>query len=100
MKNKWVDRNFNFEFIFSIYPEFIHRVKATPNILDSLIKSIPHDLVTIKKNNEWSFQENVGHLITVNNLFIGRWVDYESDATSLRPAGVSGTGTNKDNYNS
>lgn len=100
MKTKWVERKFNFEFDFSIYPEFIKRLKATPNILDSLIKSIPLGLHKIRRNNEWSIQENVGHLITVDDLFIGRLDDYESNAKSLKPADVSGAGTNKENYNS
>jgi hypothetical protein len=100
MRNKWVDRKFNFEFDFSIYPEFIQRLKATPDILESIIKLIARDLLTIKKNNEWSIQENVGHFITVDDLFIGRLDDYESDAASLRPADVSGDRTNKENYNS
>jgi len=100
MKNKWVDREFNFEFDCSIYPEFIQRLNETPDILDSLIKLIPYNLLKIKKNNEWSIQENVGHLITVDDLFIGRLDDYQSDAASLKPADVSGSGTNKENYNS
>ena len=58
-------------------------------------KSIPQDLLKIKKKNEWSIQENVGHLITVDDLFIGRLVDYESGAKSLRPADVYGKATNK-----
>jgi hypothetical protein len=99
MKNKWVDRKFNFEFDFSLYPEFIQRLMATPDILVSLIAPIPEDLLKIKENHEWSIQENVGHLITVDDLFIGRLDDYESGATELRPADVSGTGTNKANYN-
>ena len=100
MKNKWVDRKFDFEFNFSIYPEFIQRLRVTPNILDSLIASIPQDLLKIKKNQEWSIQENVGHLITVDGIFNGRLDDYESGATSLRPADVFGSVTNKAKYNS
>jgi uncharacterized damage-inducible protein DinB len=100
MKNKWVDRKFDFEFNFSIYPEFIQRLRAMPDTLESLIASIPQDLHKIKINQEWSIQENVGHLITVDALFIGRLEDYESGAKSLRPADVSGSRTNKENYNS
>ena len=100
MKNKWVDRKFDFKFNFSIYPEFIQRLRATPDILESLISSIPQNLLKIKISQEWSIQENVGHLITVDELFIGRLEDYESGATSLQPADVSGSRTNKANYNS
>ncbi len=100
MKNKWVDRKFNFEFDSSHYPEFIERLMATPSVLESFITPIPSDFLKIKANHEWSIQENVGHLITVDDLFIDRLDDYESCAKSLRPADVSGTRTNNANYNS
>ena len=100
MKNKWVDRSFDFEFNFSLYPEFVERLTATPVILEPLILPIPRNLLIIKRDDAWSIQENVGHLISSEDLFIGRLDDYESGAESLRPADVSGTGTNKANYNS
>jgi uncharacterized damage-inducible protein DinB len=100
MKKKWVDREFNFKFDVSLYPEFIERLEVTPFVLASLITPIPEDFLRVKENKEWSIQENVGHLITVDDLFIGRLDDYESGADSLRPADVSGAGTNEANYNS
>ena len=100
MKNKWVDRKFNFGFNYSHYPEFIERLMATPSILESIITPIPGDFLKIKENDSWSIQENVGHLITADALFIGRLDDYELGAKSLRPADVTGTRTNEANYNS
>lgn len=100
MKNKWVDRKFDFGFDYSHYPEFIERLMATSSILESIITPIPDDFLKIKENDRWSIQENVGHLITADDLFIGRLDDYESGAKSLRPADVSGTRTNDANYNS
>ena len=100
MKNKWVDRNFDFGFDYSHYPEFIERLMATPSILESIITPIPGDFLKIKENDKWSIQENVGHLITADDLFVGRLDDYESGTKSLRPADVSGTRTNDENYNS
>ena len=99
MKNKWVERNFDFEFDFSIYPEFIDRLMATPVILESIIAPIPRDFLRIKENNEWSILENVGHLITVDDLFNGRLDDFEAGADSLRPADMTGNRTNEANYN-
>ena len=78
IKEKWVDRKFDFNFDCSIYPNFISRLEATPDLLDFLILSIPGEYYIIKDDNDWSIQENVGHLITVDDLFIGRLDDYES----------------------
>jgi len=99
MKNKWVDRTFNFEFGYSIYPEFIERLMATPIIIETILTPIPADFLRFKQNDEWSIQENVGHLITVDDLFSARVDDYESGAESLRAADVSGARTDKANYN-
>ena len=99
IKEKWVDRKFDFNFDCSIYPNFISRLEATPDLLDFLILSIPGEYYIIKDDNDWSIQENVGHLITVDDLFIGRLDDYESGVLELRPADVSGSRTNKVIYN-
>jgi uncharacterized damage-inducible protein DinB len=99
-KDTWVDRTFDFDFDFTTYPKFIERLETTPNMLDLLILSIPENIYTVKHGKEWSIQENVGHLLTVDDLFIGRLDDYENGASELRPADVSGARTDRANYNS
>ena len=99
MKDQWVERTFNFEFDFAHYPEFIERLMATPFSLELLIQPIPGNLLKIRKNNAWSIQENVGHLILTDDLFIGRLDDYESGTKSLRPADVSGRRTDEAKFN-
>ena len=94
----WVDREFDFNFDFEFYSKFIERLEATPHILDLLIFSIPEKYYTVKNGNQWSIQENVGHLITVDELFSGRLDDYDSGTSELRPADVSGTRTDRKNY--
>jgi len=100
MENKWVERKFEFDFDFKIYPNFIERLAATPDLLDILILSIPKKFYKIKNGKEWSIQENVGHLVSVDDLFIGRLDDYEKGASELRPADVSGARTEKEDFNS
>ena len=99
MKNLWINRKFDFEFDYMHYPEFIERLMATPSILKSILKPIPSSFLKIKDNDKWSIQENVGHLITTDELFNARLDDYEAGAKSLKPADVSGTRTNDANYN-
>lgn len=100
-KNKiWVERKFEFDFPATDYPKLIDRLKSTPETLKSLLKNIHQELLTKKVDQQWSVQENVGHLLTVDDLFIGRLDDYENELDELRPADVSGNRTNKANYNS
>ena len=100
MEKSWVERKFDFDFDFKIYLNFIERLAATPDVLDILILSIPEKYYQIKNGKEWSIQENVGHLLSVDDLFMGRLDDYERGASELRPADVSGTRTEKEDFNS
>ena len=100
MFNKWADRSFDFDYDFSLYPKFISRLNETPTILKSLITNIPERIFKIKHENEWTIQENVGHLISVDYLFVARLDEYEAGEDRLSPADMSGSSTSKENYNS
>jgi len=100
MTNKWVDRVFEFDFPVTAYPGLMQRLRETPDRLETIIRSIPQKLLTIKDSGRWSIQENAGHLLTVEELFAGRLSDYENKKAVLRPADVSGSRTNQMNYNS
>ena len=99
MKQKWVERKFEFDFQASEYVGFIESLKQTPDKVIILIESIPNILLTKRENDAWSIQENVGHLLSVDSLFIGRLDDYLAKAQVLRAADVSGDRTNRANYN-
>ena len=95
----WIDRRFKFNFPVSIYPELIKRLYSTPSRLEALISEIPPEILTIKRFNKWSIQENIGHLLTVESLFAGRLDDYIAGAAELRPAQVNGRRTDCAEYN-
>jgi len=96
---KWIDRKFEFDFPVDVYPELIERLDSTPNSLKALIMDLPRQVLTQKFLGNWSIQENAGHLITVENLFLGRLDDYEAGSKELRPAKVDGSRTNAAVYN-
>lgn len=97
---KWIDRNFEFDFDASNYHQLIDRIRETPSRLESLLRSLSTEMLVRKDGNNWSIQENAGHLFTVDDLFIGRLDDYENNLEKLRPADMSGKGTYQANYNS
>ena len=97
---KWIDRKFDFDFPASIYPDLIKRLETTPLRLETLVKEIPPDILTVQPSHKWSIQENVGHLLTVDGLFAGRLDDYAAGAAELRPAKVDGSRTDQAVYNS
>ncbi len=100
MKQKWVKRKFEFDFPASEYVHFLDFLKQTPAKLEAIIKSTPKEFLTKRESDTWSIQENAGHLLTVDSLFVGRLDDYLANAEILRAADVSGGRTNRADYNS
>jgi len=98
-KKKWVEREFAFDFPETVYPELIGRLRLTPSRLEELVSSLPGDVLVRPDGESWSIQENAGHLLDVDSLFIGRLDDYESGAKILRPADMTGRRTTEARYN-
>ena len=62
---------------------------------------MPVESLTVKPpGGGWSIQENVGHLISVEELHLGRLEDYDAGAEVLRPADMKNTRTVEADYNS
>ena len=99
MKQKWVKRKFEFDFPAAEYIDFLQFLKQTPAKVEALIKSTPKEFLTKKDGDDWSIQENSGHLLSADSLFVGRLDDYLANAEVLRAADVSGTRTNRADYN-
>jgi len=97
---KWEDRKFDFNFPESIYPELIVRLNSTFSRIQSIIENTSNDELIKRKDDKWSIQENIGHLLVVDDLFIGRLEDYENGVSPLRPADLSGKNTDDANFNS
>lgn len=98
MNQKWIDRKFEFDFDASIYPELIGRLRKTPGRLEILIKSVRKDLLKKRFNDDWSIQENAGHLFSADELFYGRLDDYLNGLKTLRAADVTGKRTDRMNF--
>ncbi len=100
LKEKWVERKFIFDFPAIKYSNFILRLKQTPSRLESIVKQISKEILIRRDGNSWSIQENVGHLLKVEDLSIGRLEDYQNNLITLRAADVTGSRTDKEDYNS
>jgi hypothetical protein len=98
-QTKWFDRKFEFGFSQNIFPSIIERLRGTPGRLEEKVKSISNDLATVKLNGAWSIKENIGHLIDLEPLWVGRLEDILSKKTDLRAADLMNTKTNEANHN-
>ena len=96
---RWVDRKFNFDFEEGMFPAIVGRLKGTPARLEDLVAGFPAELLTKKLKETWSIQEQVGHLLDLEPLHIGRLDDFLESADRLRPADMSNQKTHEAHHN-
>jgi uncharacterized damage-inducible protein DinB len=98
-KESWLEKEFDFDFPASKYVEFLQFLRETPSKIEILVRNLPKEVITCREGDSWSIQENVGHFLTVESLFLGRLDDYEKDSSVLRPARFEENPTDKANFN-
>jgi uncharacterized damage-inducible protein DinB len=95
----WIERRFAFDFPPEHAPEILERLRGTPARIEERVGALPAALRTRPDGEKWSIQEHAGHLITVEQLFLGRLDDYAAGLPTLRPAEMSGQATFAAAYN-
>ena len=98
-KENWLEKQFDFDFPVSKYVEFLQFLRETPVKLDVLSKNLPKETLTRRDGDSWSIQENAGHFLATESLFLGRLDDYKNDAPVLRPARFEDNPTDQANFN-
>jgi uncharacterized damage-inducible protein DinB len=98
-QTKWFDRKFDFGFTQNIFPSIIERLRGTPARLEEKLKNVSNDHTIIKHNGSWSIKENIGHLIDLEPLWVGRLEDILEGKTDLRAADLANTKTTEANHN-
>jgi uncharacterized damage-inducible protein DinB len=96
---KWFDRKFDFSNEQNIFPSIIERLEKTPLILDEKIKNISNKYLIHKKNDKWSIQENIGHLIDLETIWQGRLKDILNNKLELRSADLKNRKTDLAEHN-
>lgn len=87
-----LNRNLSFEGI-------MERLAGTPLRLSDKIAAIPEHLFTTRVEDAWSIQEQVGHLLDLEPLWLGRVHDFKEDLEMLRPADLSNRKTHEAGHN-
>lgn len=96
---KWVERKFNFDFPVGLFPTILERLRGTPARIEELVAGLSRDILTTQGSDGWTIQQNAGHLLDVEALWMGRTDDFASGLETLRPADMSNTKTEKADHN-
>jgi len=96
---KWFERKFDLSFPVQLYPNVHIRLQGTPVRLEELLGTIPHDILTRKPGQGWSAQENAGHLLDLESLWLARVEDYLTGTETLSAADLTNRKTEDAGHN-
>ena len=89
---RWFDRRWTFDFPVENHEDVLERLRGTPARLEERFAgSTPHQR-TRREGETWSAQENAGHLLDVEDLWIARTSELLAGATELRAADPQSSG--------
>jgi uncharacterized damage-inducible protein DinB len=96
---KWVGRIFDFDFPVEESSRLLERLRSTPDELETLASSLPREVLVTRDGESWTIQENAGHLMDLEPLFLGRLDDYAAGLETLRPADMTNAKTYSARHN-
>ncbi len=96
---KWFERSFPSNTPAWMFPSLLERLRGTPARLEERIASIPSQHRTVKLENKWSIQENLGHLLDLEPLWSNRIDDILLGHEKLRPTDLANQATDLANHN-
>jgi uncharacterized damage-inducible protein DinB len=71
-REKWFERSFDFNVPVDRFPSLLERLRGTPARLEERMRSLRPDVLTRTHNGKWSAQENAGHLLDLEPLWLRR----------------------------
>jgi len=98
-RQKWFDKKFRFELSQDDYESILSKLNEIPEKIFNLVSSLPAAILTKKVDDGWSIQENVGHLIDLEELHTGRIDDFIAGKETLRSADLNNKKTDEANHN-
>jgi uncharacterized damage-inducible protein DinB len=95
----WFSRPFNFDLPLWMYPNIVERLRGTPARVEDRIAHLPAKILTSRLNERWSIQENAGHLLDLESLWLGRVEDFIQHLPRLRAADLGNRKTYEADHN-
>lgn len=96
---RWFDRQFDSNTGSKYFDEFLKRLEHFPAVLNELLKSCPIEVSTRKIEDKWSVNENIGHLILLEDLWRIRFRDIKEGKPDISPADLNNTATDESSFN-
>ena len=98
-RTEWIKRQFTFELPLGMYGNVVERVRGTPARLEDLTRGLPPEVLTRRDGDQWSIQEQAGHLLDLEELGMNRLDDFEAGREALAAADMTNQKTHEANHN-
>ena len=98
-RERWFERAFDFTLPLGRFPSLLERLRGTPARIEERTRSLPRGILTSRYNDHWSVQENVGHLLDLEPLWLGRAEQFFAGDAELVPADLMNRRTHEANHN-
>lgn len=95
----WFERKFTFDIPVERAPTVLERLRGTPARIEERTGSLAPDVLTRRTGEHWSVQEQVGHLLDLEDLWYDRLDDFDAGGATLRPADLKNRRTHDANHN-
>ena len=95
----WIQRQFSFGLPLGMYANVVERVRGTPARLEDLTRGLSQEILTRRDGDNWSIQEQAGHLLDLEPLGMSRLGDYEVERETLTAADMENRKTHEANHN-
>ena len=96
---EWFKRQFSFELPIEMFANVVERVRGTPARLEELTRSLSREALTRRDGDKWSIQEQAGHLLDLEELWLKRLDDFEAGRDPLAAADLTNRKTHEANHN-
>jgi uncharacterized damage-inducible protein DinB len=95
----WFERKFEFSFPVELLPNLLARLRGTPARLDEVLRGRSREILTRKPEEKWSAQEQAGHLLDLEPLWLARVGDYVGGSEQLTATDLTNRKTAEANHN-
>lgn len=97
---KWFGRKFDLSFPAELFPNICARLRGTPARLEELVRGSLPIVLRRREGEAWSAQENAGHLLDLEPLWLARLEDYTKGVETLTTADLTNRKTHEAGHNS
>lgn len=98
-REQWFERSFDFTLPITRFPSVVERLRGTPARLEERTRALPVATLTTVTGAHWSVQENVGHLVDLEPLWLRRARQIFAGEAELEPTDLKNRRTHDANHN-